>query len=84
MIVNLHIERLVLDGVAVAPHEGPRVGEAVTAELARLIAAGGIVEHLTVDRTTPRLGTDPILRPASKADSLGAQIGRSVYGAIGQ
>ena len=37
--VNLHIERLVLEGLPLGAHEGPLVQAAIEVELGRLFAA---------------------------------------------
>ena len=47
MNIHVHIERLVLDGLPVAPGRGDLVREAVEAELTRLLAEGGLVPGLT-------------------------------------
>lgn len=82
MIVNFHIDRLVLDGVA--DHEGPAVGEAVTAELRRLLGADGLAQRFSHDRNSPLVRTEAVLPPAPRADLLGVRIGRAVHGAIGE
>lgn len=82
MIVNLHIERLVLDGLPVGSHEGPLVRAAVEAELARLIGEGEGVRGLKHSRSEPVVRVEPIPRPAASNSEIGALIGRAVYGGI--
>ncbi len=82
MIVNCHIDRLILDGVA--EHEGPRVGEAVTAELERLLGADGTAQRFSRDRAVPLVRAEAVLPPASRADLLGVRIGRAIHGAVGE
>ncbi len=42
MNINLHIERLVLDGITLSPGESPLLKAAVEAELTRLLMSGGV------------------------------------------
>jgi hypothetical protein len=81
VIVNMHIDRLVLDGVA--GEDGPRVGEAVRAELARLLGGDGAAERFASDYASPLVRSEAVLPRALKADLLGIRIGRAVHGAIG-
>ena len=46
MNINVHIERLLLDGLSIAHNQGPLVQAAVEAELARLLAADGLASSL--------------------------------------
>jgi hypothetical protein len=85
MNINLHIERLVLEGLPITHSQGPLVQAAVEAELARLIAADGVQAGLleggarrSAAATAIELAGD--MTPAR----LGQQIARSVYGGIGQ
>lgn len=84
MNVNIHIERLVLDGLPITRSQGTIVQAAVEAELARLIAAGELKADL--------LGGGA--RPSAKAGSiqlandphpvhLGRQIAQAVYSRLG-
>lgn len=84
MIVRLEIERLVIEGLPLGAHEGPRLQAAVEAELARLIGEGGFDQRVERDRTEPLISTEPIARPAGNGKDLGIQIGRAIYGGIGQ
>jgi len=80
--INLHIERLVLDGLPLAAHEGPLVGAAVQAELARLIGEDSPAERYTRDSATPLVHTDAIPGHYASGDGLGVQIGRAIHGGI--
>ena len=84
MIVNLHIERLVLDGLPVGSHEGPLVQAAVSAELARLFAEGGGTQGFSGDRAVALVRAEPILRPEPRTETFGAQVGRAIHGAVGR
>jgi hypothetical protein len=84
MIVNLHIERLLIDGLPVGAHQGPRIETALAAELKRLVAEGGLSERIAAGRSEPLIRAGPIGVPAAQGDRLGAQIGQAVYGGIGK
>jgi hypothetical protein len=82
--INLHIERLVLEGLPVGTNEGPLIRAAVEAELARLLERDGAAERFVHDRALAVVRADPILGTASGQDPLGAQIGRAIHGAVGR
>jgi hypothetical protein len=84
VIVNVHIDRLVLDGLPVGSHEGPLVGAAVEAELARLFTEGGLANGFNCDRAAPLVRTEAMARPATDGGGLGVQIGQAVYEGIVQ
>jgi hypothetical protein len=84
MRIELHIERLVLDGLPVTTAEGPRVRAAVESELARLLAAGGLNRELGGGRAVARISAPQIsLGPRERPDAIGHAVARSVHGAIG-
>lgn len=85
MKVDLHIERLVLDGLPIDPADHPRLQEAVAAELTRLFAAGGVHRELRQGGAVPsvRAGAIEVGR-AVDARGLGTRIARAVYGGIGK
>jgi hypothetical protein len=82
--LRVHVERLVLDGLAVAPGERPALQAAVEAELARLLAEGGLASHLQAGGAQP-YARGGMVRAAQGGDpaALGRQIARAVYGGIG-
>lgn len=83
MNINLHIERLVLEGLPFTRAQGPQVRDAVGAELARLLQDDGLVRERITRASTPRLRTADIRLAAHGSPSqLGGQIGRAVYGGI--
>jgi hypothetical protein len=84
MIVNLHIERLVIDGLGVGRHEGPAIEAALTAELTRLIGEGGLDNRLGHAWAEPLIRTGPIARPAGDGAALGRQIGQALIRGIGR
>ena len=86
MNINVHIERLILDGLPVARHQAPLIQTAVEAELARLLVADGLGATLkSGGGATPSVNA-PGIQFASESSpaELGEQIARAVYGGIGK
>ena len=83
MIVNLHIDRVVIDGLPLERRDAPMIESALSEELTRLIGEGG-AQGLGGRRFDPVVRTEPIMRTARDAGGLGRQIGRAVHGAIGK
>jgi hypothetical protein len=85
MNIQVHIERLVLDGLSVAPSQGQLVQAAVEAELARLLASGSLATALSTGAALPvlRAGTIQLAAHHTPAQ-LGGQIAGAVYSGIGQ
>jgi hypothetical protein len=83
--INVHIERLVIDGIAVGPAERPRLQAAVATELQRLLAEGGIATRLATGGTlaSVRGGALQLPRDAGVA-VLGQRVAQAVYGGIGR
>ena len=83
MTVKVHIERLVLEGLPLAPGDSAAVGASLEADLTSLIAAGGLAGQIRNGAAVPRLrGTDLQVAPGSSS-RLGKHIAGSVYGALG-
>jgi hypothetical protein len=84
MNVNLHIERLVLDGVDIAPHQRYHLRAAVQAELARLMSVGGLAGAIAGGGAVPNIPGQSIqLQRQNSPGELGRQIAGAVYGGIG-
>jgi hypothetical protein len=84
MNINLHIERLVLDGLDIAPEQRPLLHAAVADELSRLLTETGLSPSLTQGIAVPRLSVQDIqMKSANNPMQLGQQIAQSVYGGIG-
>lgn len=83
MNINLHIERLVLDGVSIEPHQRPLLQEALQNELVRLLAERGLSSSIAHGLAIPRLTASGIQLTGNNPTQLGQQIARSVYGGIG-
>jgi hypothetical protein len=84
MNINLHIERLVLDGLPLERNQGPLVQTAIEAELTRLLTQNGIAPNLQAGCVMPMLNTNSIqLTTGSNAPEIGSQIAGSIYSGIG-
>lgn len=85
MNIELHIERLILDGLAIEPSQGAQVQAAVEGELMRLLSAAGLSRGLLSGGTMPRLTTTSIqVSDQPNPIDLGQQIAGAVYGGIGR
>jgi hypothetical protein len=83
MNITVHIERLVLDGVPVAPADRPVLQAALEAELGRLLAAGGPGLAGWSSSATPLLAAEPLRLPADGAPGrLGEAIATAVHAAV--
>lgn len=83
MNINLHIERVVLNGVSVPDHQRPLFQSAVESELARLVAADGLPAALLARGAMPSLPAATIqVNGGNDPTNLGQQIAQAVYGGI--
>jgi hypothetical protein len=83
MNINLHIERLVLDGLPIERNQGPHIQAAVEAELTRLLAENGLAGDLQKGGVVSGIRANQIqFAPGSNPTQMGTQIARSVYGGI--
>lgn len=83
MIINLHIDRLVLDGLPIKRHQGSLVKAAIESELGLLLAANGLSRDLSSSGARPSVATTPIhLTGNSSPRRLGEQIARVLHGGI--
>lgn len=83
MNINLHIERLVLDGVDVAPDQRDLLQSTVTSELKRMFTDGGLSSSLALGTALHSVSTSGIqLNEVNTPTQLGHQIAQSVYGGI--
>jgi len=84
MNINLHIERLVLDGVNIAPGQRHLLQAGVETELTRMLMDGGLAPSFAQGSALPRLSASGIqLTGGNTPTQLGWQIAQSVYGGIG-
>ncbi|HTZ40408.1 MAG TPA: hypothetical protein VMB77_09630 [Syntrophales bacterium] len=85
MNINLHIERLVLDGLNVGSGQGALVKAAVEVELSRLLTEGGLAPGLQSGTSLPNIRTNPIrISGDINPSALGERIAGAVYGGIGK
>ena len=79
MTVRVAIDRLVLDGIALHRSQRPALAAAVEAELARLIAAGGLPAEWA--GAVPAVPAAALALPAhDHPELLGRRIAHAVYG----
>jgi hypothetical protein len=80
--INLHIDELVLHGFAAS--ERYRIAEALEHELKRLLSDQGIPSALHADQEIAHLhgGTFEVSSNA-KAEMIGIQVARAIYGGLG-
>ncbi len=84
MNINVHIERLILDGVSVPPSQRPLLQAALEAELGRLLAANGLGPEFLTGRAVPNVSADSIqLTPDIHPTQMGQKIAQAVYQGIG-
>lgn len=85
MKINVQIERLILDGINVAPQQRPLLQAAIESELARLLAAGGLDQELAAGGAVPAVDAATMQTPGDANPArLGREIAQSIYGGIGQ
>ena len=83
MKINLHIERLVLDGLPIAHHHGPQVQAAVERELVRLFATEEMPSRLNfTSGATPRVSAPNINALSDNPVCTGEQIAQAVHGSF--
>lgn len=81
MNIDLHIERLVLDGLPIAWHERPQLQAAVEAELTRLLTESGLSRQGNI--AVREIQAAPIQLSAEHDPAqIGRQIAQSVYGGL--
>lgn len=84
MNIELHIERLILDGLTVEPGQRAEVQAAVEAELTRLLATGELNPELLSGGAVRSLGAGEIqVTNQTSAAQLGNHIAQAVHSGIG-
>jgi hypothetical protein len=80
MNIQVHIDRLILDRVAVASSRHDELKAAIEAEIVRLLAEQGLAPGIARGGAYAE-GRGRTIRPARDArpEELGRQIGRAVY-----
>lgn len=85
MNIVLHIERLILDGLAIEAGQQADIQTGVEAELTRLLVANGVRTDLQSGGAIPSLrGATINVTNETNAMHLGSQIAQSVHGGIGK
>jgi len=83
MNINLHIERLVLDGISVESHQQAMFKANLETELGRLLAQHGIASDLQSGGAFNAIQTTSIdIGEKNEPSHLGRQVARSVYRGI--
>ena len=83
MNANIHIERLVLDGLSVPYHQQSLLQAAFEKELGRLLTANGLSNSLLSDGSVSHISASDIqLADESDPTELGEQIAQAVYGGV--
>ena len=81
MKIDLHIERLILDGLPLNRREGAVLQNALERELAQLLGQGGI--HRLTGGAVPQLPVPAIqLSPGGQPAQWGRQIARALHGGL--
>jgi hypothetical protein len=79
--VELHIEELVLEGFAPGDHY--RISEALQRELTRLFGAAGVSPTLAESVALEHLDGGAFqVAPGTRAETIGAQAARAIYGEL--
>ena len=85
MKINLHIERLILDGLPISPDQKHLVQASVEAELSRMLSEGGLAQELASGGAVPSVGAGEIQVASGEAShGLGKKIAKSLYKGIGR
>jgi hypothetical protein len=85
MQMNIHIERLILDGLPLTRNQGALVQAAVEAELGRLLTERGLAASVQAGGALPSVRADAMqLKADSTPAQMGQQIAQAVYGGLGQ
>lgn len=85
MNINLHIERLILDGLPLEARDGAILRAAVEVELARLLTENNVAANWQTGGATPSVRADAIqLTAESSPTQIGRQIAGSIYGSTGK
>ncbi|HEX8267917.1 MAG TPA: hypothetical protein VF596_21140 [Pyrinomonadaceae bacterium] len=85
MNINLHIERLILDGLPLEAKDSATLHSAVEVELGRLLSQNTDVSNWQSGGAVPSVRADAIqLKAESSPAQIGRQIAGSIYGGIGK
>jgi hypothetical protein len=82
MSINLHIERLVLDGLSKSDAQAHLIGAALETELARLLAADGLESNLQSGSARQTVIPSAIHLTADQPAYVGQKIAQVLYRSI--
>lgn len=84
MKIDLHIERLVLDGLPVGSAQAPAIGAAIQTELTRLLSTHGLSSELRSGVAVPQVRGGALdLKTSDKPATLGRGIAQAAFGSVG-
>ena len=81
MKINLHIERLIVDGLSLSAREKAELSNALRQQLAGQLSAASDLTGLASQRTVN--GGTVALRDAEQPGAIGQKIGTAIYRGIG-
>jgi hypothetical protein len=82
MRIELHIDRLVLEGTGIEPGHAPTLGKALESELSRLLVSAPAA-HWPQSRHLRRLAASPVrLGPPGDVPGTARSVANSVHGAL--
>ena len=85
MSLNIHIERLLLDGIPIGRHDARLIQAAVEAKLAELFAGDSGMPRINFRSALPHLrGANITLSTGFEPAAAGVQIARAVHSTIGE
>jgi hypothetical protein len=82
MNINLHIDRLILDGVTLSQRERTLLGASLEAELTRLLTTGGLPTTFPISGAVPSVSASA-MQMNNNPVQMGQQIAQAVYGGNG-
>jgi hypothetical protein len=85
MNINLHIERLILDGLPLEARDGAILRAIIEVEIARLLSQNADISNWQTSRTPSSVRANAIqLTDESSTAQIGRQIAGSIYESIGK
>jgi hypothetical protein len=85
MNINIHIDKLVLDGLNIPHSQRSLLQATLEAELGRLLENGELAPGLLAGGTVPNVSAGNIeLMQENNPTLLGQQLAQAVYGGLGQ
>jgi hypothetical protein len=80
--IQLHIERLVLDGLPLSRVQAEQMQGVLEVELSRLLSKGGLASQLLQGGAVPKVQGGEV-RDIEHPVQMGSQVAQAVYGGIG-